>query len=495
MSSNPFAGQSIAGLYDNALKQAASIAGTKLTNDTSRANNKAKNFTDTLNQGIVTANNAIQGQANRKAEAQMQAMLQDRADQRIGLQESAKIASELKIYEGKAALDNKMQLEKLAKLQDALSGSALDDSEATHFNNTISDREILTSSDAGKKQYAKGMAAFQTADNNVSQAISYSKRLQGLYEEVDKAGGTLKITPPNTGKAIVGRLFGGDNSMDLQANIDENNIIMANGKLSPERSNQIKADIISMQNQIRASMAGINRNIFQQVGTQTALDFDIGLRSILTPGNSIGVLRSNLATGIDRFEAGSATGNLYYGNTGKFKLRMDNLHERQVTLDNTGTPQSHQNPNNPMPELSKQWQNDMSVVGSEAPASGFAATMAPSQPVQVTPAPTQDLNASLAQYGLPANPIFNDGNTEIPPGSNVAPQAPGLMPTDTTQEDLTYSSQPLMGAPTDSSLQPATSAPDMNSVVEGLMQQAQQYIGQPDPHRDAVMEIFNRLKK
>lgn len=118
---NPFAGQSIAGLYDNSMRSAAGAFSSKLAFD---AANK-RNFASLINTGLVEANKARQAELNRQAEA---AMLQEQdklARERAARDYELKLQYGADLYkqEQELGMDN---LQNYADSQENIMASAAD---------------------------------------------------------------------------------------------------------------------------------------------------------------------------------------------------------------------------------------------------------------------------------------------------------------------------------------------------------------------------------
>lgn len=336
MSSNPFAGQSIAGLYDSALSNATRVANQQVAADTSIENTNNRNFTSMINQGIVAANQARQQELNRQNQLERAMLSQDRADERIFLREKAREDSEIRLAEREAEMVAQRQEQESKKFESFVNENTVDDEEVEYFNDAAEERAAMLADDDSRKLYNKSKNDFRKSEKLVADAIAHSKKMEDVIQKIEEAGGELKYRPPNLVQAGVGRLLGGDNATGLKAEITEDNLIASRGSLSDEEFRKLKSEFITARNQIYSSMTGINRGVFEQVGVQTALDFDTGLRSVLSEGNTLDTMKENLRVGINRFEGASASGNFFYGNTNRAKNRLNNLHERGAMLNKFG---------------------------------------------------------------------------------------------------------------------------------------------------------------
>lgn len=335
---NPFAGQGITGLYDNTLRSAVQASGTAIEANTSQRNQKSRNFTDILNRGIQEAAQAVQGEKNRDAQAAQDAFLAEKAMERLTKQSELELQGKIALEDYKYKSENERQVKQAEKFENFKTNSIAHEGEYAALSNLDIDRDNVLASQGGDKLHNKDRAAFQRADSNVNTAVSHGKDILKIIEEVKKSGGTINIEQPNLGLAGAGRLFGADNSTQLAAAMKEGNIKIYGEKITPEQKREWKARLTTNYNQIGASMSGIARNVFDQKGTLTQLDFDTSLRSMLSFGNDQSTMLRNLETGIARFEAASATGNYYYGNLQRAKQKMDSLHTMGYELESSGVP-------------------------------------------------------------------------------------------------------------------------------------------------------------
>lgn len=336
MAGNPFAGQSIAGLYDNALSNATRVANQQVAANTATENANNRNFTSTINQGIVAANQARQQELNRQNQMERALLGQDRADERVFLMQKAREDSKIRLAERESEMRAKQEEQEAVKFDSFVSENTVDDEEVEFFSDAATERAGMLMDKDSKKLYAKSRNDFRKSEKLVADAIAHSKKMEDVIQQVEKAGGEFKYRQPNLIQAGVGRLLGGDNATGLKAEITEDNIIASKGSLSDEEFKKLKAQFITARNQVYSSMTGINRGVFEQVGVQTALDFDTGLRSVLSEGNTLDTMKENLRVGINRFEGASATGNFFYGNVNRAKNRLNNLHERGAMLNKFG---------------------------------------------------------------------------------------------------------------------------------------------------------------
>lgn len=192
MGSNPFSGQNITGLYDNAARTAAANLSSALQNQSS---NK-RTFQESINNAIRVANSATQSKANRLAEQARMEFQQDQLNKRLERTSELQFQNQSKLRE----LDRKNELQDTSSLLSNLSEirKTFDDPEMAKSASQSLVLESLSANPSNPQIRGIARSTFGVDDTGLDEVIGLAQTGQFKAGQNSYLGRTAeKITAEN----------------------------------------------------------------------------------------------------------------------------------------------------------------------------------------------------------------------------------------------------------------------------------------------------------
>lgn len=218
---------------------------------------------------------------------------------------------------------------------------ATDSVEAEVFSSIAEDVKLATSTDTGAKEYAKDQVEYLKPGGKelLLTTITVGEDMQKTLKEIKKAGGTIRGFSTGFMQAMTSKMLGGDGegAIALVNKQLEEGFVEDQGTLSDERAKELSTKLFADYKKLLGPYTSINRNVFNNVGTQTEGDFDRGIGFFFPLGGSADAALDNLENAIGVFEGITIKSDLYYGREQPAAKLFADFKSKGYTFDERGT--------------------------------------------------------------------------------------------------------------------------------------------------------------